>query len=345
MTKISTNRLVEVPPTVAPKPTAPLPLATVRPIGALDVVTRPGLASAMIEAGLTVVPAGRALAVPTQWQGDTNACGTTSLAMMLSYWGRPTTHEQIDREIRTADLPTSPDEAVRYANAHGMRAAIKTDASLEDLAAQIDQGHPVQVLIDPLDWDGSFNPGDQILHYVVVSGYDRGPDGRITGIRYNDPGTGTVEHASARDFEAAWSNLRLYNAGTGINRLMITMVPNTQNVALPADSPWKSLFSPSNLGRVTMQGLSLVVNGFHHFNLGDMLGGAIKLVGGGLVTGLTDGVNWVLGQLGAPRWLQDGVSHVGGFVAKAVDAVGSAVQTVGNAISDGAKAVAHFFSF
>jgi hypothetical protein len=94
-----------------------------------------------------------------------------------------------------------------------------------------------------------------------------------------------------------------------------------------------------------MQGLSLVVNGFHHFNLGDMLGGAIKLVGGGLVTGLTDGVNWVLGQLGAPRWLQDGVSHVGGFVAKAVDAVGSAVQTVGNAISDGAKAVAHFFSF
>lgn len=54
--------------------------------------------------------------MPPQKQGNTNACGTTSLAMIMSYLlGRHIAHEQIDDEIRRLDSFSSPNDLVVYA--------------------------------------------------------------------------------------------------------------------------------------------------------------------------------------------------------------------------------------
>ena len=108
-----------------------------------------------------------------QDQGNTNACGTTSLANVLTDWGKPTTHEQVDSDIRHFDLFTAPDKIVDYARDHGMRAELKADASVNDLAKMIDQGVPPIVLMDP-DSDSNAN-----LHYMTVTGYNKDASGKM----------------------------------------------------------------------------------------------------------------------------------------------------------------------
>ncbi len=71
------------------------------------------------------------LGVIPQDQGNTNACGTTSLANVMTHWGKPPTHDQIDNDIRAFDMFTAPDKLVEYARANGMRASLKADANRE----------------------------------------------------------------------------------------------------------------------------------------------------------------------------------------------------------------------
>lgn len=304
------------------------------------------------------------LGVVPQGQGNTNACGTTSLAMLLSYWGKLTDHFKIDRSIRRMDMPTSPDDIVRYAESQGMRASMKSDASLSDLASMIDQGVPVQVLMDPLFGSGKteFDPSDSTLHYVTVTGYERGPDGKIANLVISDPGgSGSHYKVDAREFEEAWSNLRLLGAETGLNRVMVAMVPNddrviegtdgkrrrASDIRLPGNGLLGDVFSPSKPGRVTMQGLANVTNGWKGGDLGSILGGVVQLVGGGIASLPAAGAKALVKALGGSPKLADaigrGVGRVMAPVASAVEAVGNGVKAVGNAVSNGAKAVGRFF--
>lgn len=305
------------------------------------------------------------LNVVLQGQGLSNACGTTSLAMLLSYWGIPTTHAQIDAVIRRTNMPTSPDDLVRYAESLGMRASLKTDASLDDLTAMLDQGVPVQVLIDPLDPTGTMpvNRNDAILHYVNVTGYQRGPDGRISTLTICDPGREGYRYTiPAGEFEKLWSNLKLMGAETGINRLMIAMAPGdgrdvvgldgkvrkAQDIRLPKDDT-NPFFAPSKPARVTMQGLANVTNGWAGFDLGTMLAGGIQLLVGGMSSLPGAGVRALVKAL----WGSDEVAEMAGRAvstvmapfAAAAEAVGGVVQTVGNVLSDGLKAVGNFLKF
>jgi Peptidase_C39 like family len=162
----------------------------------------------------------RELPVVAQSQGDSNACGTTALAEVLTYWGQPTTHQQVDAAIRHFDLFTAPDAIVAYARAHGMRSELKADASLEDLAHQVDLGAPPIVLIDP---DGGQNAN---LHYVTVCGYHRDAAGQITDLVCADSGyPGEHRVISARDFSRQWGQLELGGVPTGLNNVMISTVP------------------------------------------------------------------------------------------------------------------------
>ena len=89
------------------------------------------------------------LGVLAQNQGHTNACGTTSLANVMTYWGMPRTHEQIDHAVRAFDIFSAPEKLVSYARDNGLRAELKNGSSLNDIAHAIDQGSPPIVLIDP----------------------------------------------------------------------------------------------------------------------------------------------------------------------------------------------------
>jgi hypothetical protein len=196
------------------------------------------------------------LGVIPQDQGNTNACGTTSLANVMTHWGMPRNHDQIDDSIRAFEMFTAPDKLVEYARNNGMRAEMKVDASLDDIAKMIDQGAPPIVLMDP-DEDNNAT-----LHYVTVTGYNRDESGKITDVVIADSAGGHRYTMSAEEFQQKWDNLKLGGVPTGLNNVMITAVPNdgrsvtggdgqTRNVSdieLPKSSFWSNIKSGAARG-------------------------------------------------------------------------------------------------
>jgi hypothetical protein len=202
------------------------------------------------------------LGVLAQNQGNTNACGTTSLANVMTHWGMPRTHEQIDKSIRPFDLFTAPDKLVEYARDNGMRAELKADATLDDLARMVDQGAPPIVLIDP-DNDNNAN-----LHYVTVTGYTRGADGKISDVVIADSAGGRRYSMPVAEFQQKWDNLKMGGVGTGLNNVMITAIPNdgrtvtggdgvqrkASDIQLPKTSFWSNL--KSGFARIVANGIA-----------------------------------------------------------------------------------------
>lgn len=161
-----------------------------------------------------------------QGQGRTNGCGTTSLAAILSYWaGQPKAYdrETLDASLRLGNSPTLPTSIVPFLERNGFRASLRGGASLQDLKSMIDQGVPVQVLIDTGSED------DLLLHYVAVVDYTLDAEGRISGIVTADSnlngGLGGQRTYPAAAFEAKWSGLKLKGVDTGLDRVMITALP------------------------------------------------------------------------------------------------------------------------
>lgn len=233
------------------------------------------------------------LGVITQDQGNTNACGTTSLANVMTHWGMPRTHDQIDDSIRAFEMFTAPDKLVEYSRNNGMRADMKVDASLNDLAKMVDQGAPPIVLIDP-DQDNNAT-----LHYVTVTGYNRDAQGNISELIIADSAGGNRYAMSAEEFQKQWDNLKLGGVPTGLNNVMITAVPNdgrsvvggdgqTRNVndiELPRSSLWSNL--KSGLARGVANLLSNVTNMAENVwngakAVGNAVGNAVDTVVGGV---------------------------------------------------------------
>lgn len=222
-----------------PKPTAEAPKAaatTARSAGFNSVSSFQATARAGVASGpYGQAPSGAAkltqndLGVLAQNQGNTNACGTTSLANVMTFWGMPRTHEQIDASVRAFDLFSAPDKLVEYARNNGMRAELKADASLNDLAHMVDQGAPPIVLIDP-DNDNNAN-----LHYVTVTGYQRDASGKITDIAIADSAGGYRYTMPAEKFQQQWDNLKMGGIGTGLNNVMITAVPKDGRMVTGGD--------------------------------------------------------------------------------------------------------------
>lgn len=164
-----------------------------------------------------------------QGQGDTNGCGTTSLAMLLSFWkGKDGafTREQIDGSIRRFNMPTSPLNIVKYAEDNGFRSKA-VNGSVEQLQSYVDKGVPVQIMYDPNN-DGS----DAVLHYVDVIGFEKDASGKVTGVKIADPAMGEmgvdgggIKTVPIDEFKEKWDNLKLKNLPTGIDNLMIVHLP------------------------------------------------------------------------------------------------------------------------
>ena len=161
-----------------------------------------------------------------QGQGNTNACGTTSLSAILSYWAHVPgaySHQQLDADLRLGDSPTFPTSIVPFLERNGFRASLRNQAAVADLKAMIDQGVPVQVLIDTGKDD------DLYLHYVAVVDYTTDANGEITGIVTADSnlngGTGGRREYPLSEFQAMWDGLKLNGMSTGLSNVMITALP------------------------------------------------------------------------------------------------------------------------
>jgi predicted double-glycine peptidase len=156
-------------------------------------------------------------------QGHTMGCGTTSLAMLLSFWNnRPQayTREKVDSQIRHFEMTTMPDTLKRYAESQGMRAVVRNNATIDDLTRMLDQGVPTQVLYDRIP-----NGKDVMLHYVVPVSYTRDAQGQVSTIRIADPKYGRIDELPIEEFKRRWDDLQLAGLNTGLNNVMIPMVP------------------------------------------------------------------------------------------------------------------------
>lgn len=171
-----------------------------------------------------------------QDQGRTNGCGTTSLAVALSFLsGKPGAFKQaqIDRAIRRGDMYTSPHNLVDFAKGQGFRSTVINNGSLAQIKDYVAKGVPVQVLYEPGEKD------DLLLHYVNVVGYDEKTDEFLIA----DPNDGPndqcrlegLRRISADEFADRWADLKAKNLSTGMNNVMLVHLPGENTPIKGAD--------------------------------------------------------------------------------------------------------------
>ncbi|GIW22431.1 MAG: hypothetical protein KatS3mg068_1438 [Candidatus Sericytochromatia bacterium] len=175
-------------------------------------------------------------------QGNTNSCGTTSLASVLKYHGvNVKDHWEIDKSIRSTkfDFFTTPGDIVSYAKSKGMKAGMKNNSSIEDITNYIDKGLPVMALIDP----GS-NKYDTGLHWIVINGYERDEKGNVNKLKISDPSGGYSYNQDIDYFKKEWEQI---NVGTdslplinkpmtissGYKNLIVVISPKSGTVKTP----------------------------------------------------------------------------------------------------------------
>src|SRR5207302_11412728 len=132
-----------------------------------------------------------------------NSCGTTSLAMVLSYMtGKPYTQAQIDKAIRRMDVFTAPKQLLEYARSQGAEAEGYNKGSWDEMMGYVDKGLPAQALID-VSADGSVTN----MHYVDIVGHGRDANGEFVMI--HNPATGAEEKLTRAEFEKKWGSTPL----------------------------------------------------------------------------------------------------------------------------------------
>ena len=139
--------------------------------------------------------------MPFYNQGSTNGCGTTSLAMIMTYLtGQPITQGDIDKAIRRMDVFTSPGDLLEFARDKGLAAEGYNNGTWEEMKGFIDQGLPCQALISA---DGSSNPGS--MHYIAITGYGTDPATGKEFVTFHDPATGAEGKLGLDEFKQKWS--------------------------------------------------------------------------------------------------------------------------------------------
>ncbi len=99
-------------------------------------------------------------------------CGPASLAGVLNYWGVSVSPAEIASEIYSKTARGTLDfDLVLYAEKKGLQARAY-EGTWQDMKDNIDQGHPLIVLVDYGFWVYEKS------HFMVVVGYD-GEDGLI----------------------------------------------------------------------------------------------------------------------------------------------------------------------
>jgi len=148
--------VVPAPPTVRPtaRPTA---RPTLPPSSLPSPTPSPTLPTSHTLTGLRHEPQG--------W----NNCGPATLAMALSYWGRPETQWEIAPVLKPdpEDKNVSPEEMADYVRGLGLEAVVRVGGDLERLRRLVAAGFPVIVET----WYVRA-PDDQMGHYRLIVGYD-----------------------------------------------------------------------------------------------------------------------------------------------------------------------------
>lgn len=174
------------------------------------------------------------------WQGFTNGCGTTSLAMVLNALanskgsGQEYTREKLDYR-RPFNMYTSPKSLVRLATEQGFYAAQYNQSSFKEIKKHLDKGHLIIALHNPHP-----NFGFSALHYAVIYDYLDGPIPSAQKIKIVDPAQMDPDKAfqevSLTEFSKKWHSLKQGPVPTGIDRFIV-VVSNSPDLLADRNIP------------------------------------------------------------------------------------------------------------
>ena len=207
--------------------------------------------------------------MPYLYQGNTNGCGSTSLAMVLNYYGIDVSRQDIDNSIRRVDnsIGATPEDELQYARDPGLDAEEYNNGTWDEVKSMIDQGYPVMASVTgqniPETPSGNLPDG---RHQIVITDYETAADG-TQYVLFHDPNYGSAgaeKKISLSDFEKAWGE-----EDFGVKNFFMVFAPKGSN--LPASrmdgaqgamaalngaanvcNGWDRIFSPDNFGSLSM---------------------------------------------------------------------------------------------
>jgi hypothetical protein len=273
-----------------------------------------------------------------------NACGTTTLAEIMTYLGVTMTQDDIDSVIRRMNTFTAPDDMIEFARQHGLEAEGYNHGSWEEVKAMIDAGHPVQAMVNGDD-SVAVNGGSESfsvdgLHYIAITGYGTDPATGEEFVVYHDPNRTTEQRMSVSDFEKMWGDVP-----GGYDNYFIAYGKEGANLPPGRDDGIESTNGVLN-------GVTNITNGldriFSPDSFGDWFHGLPQFVGG-LVQTVGSFVGGLF-QLGG-QWLNDAVegipvlenivqpfgdilNGVGAVFGDIFNGIGEAADSIGGAFGD-----------
>lgn len=131
---------------------------------------------------------------PRGIQLNSHTCGSVSTFIILNYFGKSDNYPKVERQLGTDEDGTSPSDIKRVFKKYGLKVSTKTNMTIRDLNAAINNGSPV--LISICDDE----------HYAVVYGYSRTHVFVMnSSLDASDDGVGSIKVAVPRkEFLGYW---------------------------------------------------------------------------------------------------------------------------------------------
>lgn len=149
-----------------------------------------------------------------------NACGTTSLAMVLNAYGKRVSPAQLDAKYRKMVVGMSVRSMREAAIAHGLNTVTLLKSGFDEIREHLDKNH---LMIAAIDTNGKNKRGIR-SHYVVINGYRIAKDGQ----RYlyiTDPGGGRQYAKPYEEFEKTWKRFRFLGFHVGYESTLMVFSP------------------------------------------------------------------------------------------------------------------------
>ena len=281
--------------------------------------------------------------------GDSS--GDTSLAEIMTYLGKPMT----EADVRKALGDASPQDMLRFARDNGLDAEEYNNGSWDQIKQQIDQGHPVQALVngDPSGTENEITGATGLavsgndLHYINITGYGKDPSTGEEYITYHDPHLGTEQRMSVSDFEKFWGDVP-----GGFHNYFQAYGPKGSNLP-PGDDAFQNAGGGLQGTQGTLNGVANLTNAWKLWNaqesgFPEFLHGTFEMGGGipqtalcFLSQGVQDAASWLHDKVSGIPVLQNMVqpltdltSGIAGGVADVANGFGESMNDLGGAASD-----------
>ncbi len=325
----------------------------------MNLTVRNGTLVASVERNVMI----NSIWLPTQRE---NACGTTSLAYVLRYWGKDVMPDDVDEMIRddsVADMGTEPLAIVDYAQMQGLHAEIYNNADIEFVKSLIDKGIPVMLLIIANEDTTDVMEGS---HWVVAVSY-----GVVEGEPYMgfyEPNWGQIA-ISERVIGKYWKKNTLRNAPLW-SRLCIAVAPFSVPLPLGDTEGIKAALTTAYAAFQFMKGVDDITDGsiaegivriagnfgigvgggicygfsyigdyFPPFKFLGELGGVLLASAGELINDIASLLDFEMMFTDPVEWFK----NLGNLFVDILQGIGDFFKTIGQAIANFFRAIGKFF--